>query len=40
MFLSDKDGWERYEAAKWLTMRRWLEDNPDDGFAEAVRDPN
>ncbi len=23
-----KDGWDRYEAAKWLTMRRWLEANP------------
>jgi SAM-dependent methyltransferase len=37
MVLADQDGWDRYEAAKWLTMRRWLEANPDDGFAEAVR---
>jgi len=26
-----------YEAAKWLTMRRWLEANPDDEFAKDVR---
>ncbi|HFM2682683.1 TPA: class I SAM-dependent methyltransferase, partial [Escherichia coli] len=24
-------------AAKWLTMRRWLEANPDDDFAAEVR---
>ena len=37
MVLSDQDGWDRYEAAKWLTMRRWLEANPDDELAEEVR---
>ena len=37
MVLADQDGWDRYEAAKWLTMRRWLEDNPDDEFAKDVR---
>ncbi len=35
--LADQDGWDRYEAAKWLTMRRWLEANPDDEFAKDVR---
>jgi hypothetical protein len=35
--LADQDGWDRYEAAKWLTMRRWLEANPDDEFAKEVR---
>lgn len=30
MVLTDQDGWDRYEAAKWLTMRRWLAANPDD----------
>ena len=30
MVLADQDGWDRYEAAKWLTMRRWLEANPED----------
>jgi len=37
MVLANKEGWDRYEAAKWLTMRRWLEANPDDDFAEEVR---
>jgi len=37
MVLADEDGWDRYEAAKWLTMRRWLEANPDDEFAAEVR---
>lgn len=38
MVLANQDGWDRYEAAKWLTMRRWLEANPDDDFAKEVRD--
>ncbi len=37
MVLADADSWERYEAAKWLTMRRWLEENPDDELAKDVR---
>jgi SAM-dependent methyltransferase len=37
MVLADQDGWDRYEAAKWLTMRRWLEANSDDEFAKVVR---
>ena len=37
MVLADQDGWDRYEAAKWLTMRRWLEANPNDDFAKEVR---
>ncbi|MBI4986273.1 MAG: methyltransferase domain-containing protein [Rhodocyclales bacterium] len=37
MVLADQDGWDRYEAAKWLTMRRWLEANPDDELAQDVR---
>ncbi|MBF0416966.1 MAG: class I SAM-dependent methyltransferase [Magnetococcales bacterium] len=37
MILADQDGWDRYEAAKWLTMRRWLEANSDDEFAQEVR---
>ncbi len=37
MVLANRDGWDRYEAAKWLTMRRWLEANPGDDFAEEVR---
>lgn len=38
MVLADQDGWDRYEAAKWLTMRRWLDDNPDDPMAGDVRE--
>ncbi|MYZ49901.1 methyltransferase domain-containing protein [Propylenella binzhouense] len=37
MVLADQDGWDRYEAAKWLTMRRWLDANPGDDFAKEVR---
>ena len=37
MVLADQDGWDRYEAAKWLTMRRWLEANPDDELASDIR---
>jgi SAM-dependent methyltransferase len=37
MVLADQDGWDRYEAAKWLTMRLWLKANPDDDFAKEVR---
>ena len=37
MVLADLEGWDRYEAAKWLTMRRWLDANPDDDMAQEVR---
>ncbi len=37
MVLADQDGWDRYEAAKWLTMRRWLEAHPNDELAQDVR---
>jgi len=37
MVLANPDSWDRYEAAKWLTMRRWLEANPDDEFAKEIR---
>lgn len=37
MVLADQEGWDRYEAAKWMTLRRWLAANPDDGFAQEVR---
>ncbi len=38
MVLADQEGWDRYEAAQWFTMRRWLEANPDDEFAKVVRE--
>ena len=37
MVLADQDSWDRYEAAQWLTMRRWLEANPDDELYKEVR---
>jgi len=37
MVLADQDSWDRYEAAKWLTLRRWLMENPGDDFATEVR---
>jgi SAM-dependent methyltransferase len=37
MVLASQAGWDRYEAAKWLTMRRWLDANPDDDLAKEVR---
>ncbi len=37
MVLADPDGWDRYEAAQWLTMRRWLDANPGDEFTKEVR---
>jgi hypothetical protein len=37
MVLADQDSWDRYEAAKWLTMRRWLEANPANELAQDVR---
>lgn len=36
MVLANQDGWDRYEAAKWLTMRRWLAANPGDELAPEV----
>lgn len=38
MVLANQDGWDRYEAAKWLTMRRWLDANPTDALAKEVRE--
>lgn len=37
MVLADQDSWDRYEAAQWLTLRRWLDANPDDELADEVR---
>lgn len=37
MVLADQEGWDRYEAAKWLTMQQWLKDNPNDDFAKEIR---
>ena len=37
MVLADQDSWDRYAAAHWLNLRRWLDDNPDDELAEELR---
>ncbi|WP_285550777.1 SAM-dependent methyltransferase [Actinoplanes regularis] len=36
--LADPDSWDRYSAPHWLTVRRWLDENPDDELAGAFRD--
>ncbi|MEU3553227.1 SAM-dependent methyltransferase [Streptomyces fragilis] len=38
MLLADQDSWDRYVAAQWLSMRRWLDENPDDELAPDVRE--
>jgi SAM-dependent methyltransferase len=37
MVLADQDSWDRYQAAQWLNLRRWLDRNPGDELADEVR---
>ena len=37
MILADQDSWDRYAAAQWLNIRRWLDENPDDELFEEMR---
>ncbi|MDA3629089.1 methyltransferase domain-containing protein [Saccharopolyspora sp. WRP15-2] len=37
MVLADQDSWDRYQAAQWLNIRRWLDRNPDDELAAELR---
>ncbi|MGW5675028.1 SAM-dependent methyltransferase [Streptomyces sp. NPDC003860] len=37
MVLTDQDSWDRYRAAQWFNLRRWLDENPDDELTEQVR---
>jgi SAM-dependent methyltransferase len=37
MVLANQDSWDRYAAAQWLNIRRWLDDNPDDELADEMR---
>lgn len=37
MVLCDQDDWDRYVAAQWLTLRRWLDANPDDELHDELR---
>ncbi|WP_251091712.1 class I SAM-dependent methyltransferase [Streptomyces sp. Caat 7-52] len=38
MVLADQDSWDRYRAAQWLNIRRWLDGNPDDELAPTLRE--
>ncbi|MEV0388775.1 methyltransferase domain-containing protein [Nonomuraea sp. NPDC050643] len=37
MVLADQDSWDRYAAAQWLNLRRWLDANPGDELAGELR---
>ncbi|MEO3925470.1 methyltransferase domain-containing protein [Micromonosporaceae bacterium B7E4] len=37
MVLADQDSWDRYAAAQWLNLRRWLDENPDDELHAELR---
>ena len=37
MVLADADSWDRYVAAQWLNLRRFLDEHPDDELAPALR---
>ena len=37
MVLADQDSWDRYQAAQWLSMRSWPDENPQDDLADEVR---
>ncbi|PRH79056.1 SAM-dependent methyltransferase [Streptomyces solincola] len=37
MVLASEDDWDRYQAAQWLNLRRWLDAHPDDELAGEVR---
>jgi SAM-dependent methyltransferase len=37
MVLSNTDDWDRYSASHWLSIRRWLDANPDDELAAQMR---
>ncbi|WEH42407.1 class I SAM-dependent methyltransferase [Streptomyces sp. AM 2-1-1] len=37
MVLASQDSWDRYQAAQWLSLRRWLDANPGDAMAAEVR---
>nr|WP_261987058.1 class I SAM-dependent methyltransferase [Actinomadura sp. HBU206391] len=37
MVLADQDSWDRYVAAQWLNIRRWLDEHPEDELAAEMR---
>jgi SAM-dependent methyltransferase len=38
MVLADHDSWDRYVAAQWLSIRRWLDAYPEDELAAEFRE--
>lgn len=38
LVLADPEGWDRYHGAQWLSIRRWLDENPDDELAPEFRE--
>jgi SAM-dependent methyltransferase len=38
MVLADEDSWDRYVAAQWLNIRRFLDEHPDHELAPAFRE--
>ncbi|MEZ0447638.1 SAM-dependent methyltransferase [Cellulomonas sp. ICMP 17802] len=38
MVLADEASWDRYVAAQWLNLRRFLDEHPDDELAPAFRE--
>ncbi len=38
MVLANQDTWDRYEAAQWMTVHDWLQQNPNDPDAAGLRD--
>lgn len=37
MMHADEASWDRYVAAQWFTLRRWLDEHPDDPLRQDVR---
>ncbi len=37
MFCATEESWDRYQAAQWLTMRRWADTHPDHDLHDEVR---
>ncbi len=40
MVLTNDDDWDRYAASQWLNVANWLDANPDQPDAAAVRAPS
>lgn len=38
MVHADEASWDRYVAAQWFTLRRWLDEHPDDPMRAQVRE--